>query len=125
MPTLLEQYLDAIQRRDVRQLESLLSADIAYYADGGPKIRVLKASCTGVAEVADIVITAYYRFLARLTIRFTWVNYQPAFTYYDGDRLAVCQVFEFDDDGRIIQISTIVDPEKLRDGLRPDLPSAS
>lgn len=114
---LLERYMDAIQRRDVPRLESLLSADIAYYADGGAKLHVVKKECTGAHDVAELAILAYHRFLQRLTTRLVRVNYQPALVYYDGDRLAVCQVFEFDRDGRIIQINTIVDPEKLRNDL--------
>lgn len=118
---LLERYIDAIQRRDVPQLETLLSADIAYYADGGQRLQVVKKVCTGVPEVAELTILAYFRFLERLERRVIRVNYQPAFVYYDGDRLAVCQVFEFDGDGKIVQINTIVDPEKLRNDLRLEL----
>ena len=118
---LLERYMDAIQRRDVPQLESLLSADIAYYADGGTKLHVVKKECVGAHDVAELALLAYYRFLQRLRMRLIWVNYQPALVYYDGDRLAVCQVFEFDSEGKIMQISTIVDPEKLRNDLHVGL----
>jgi len=115
---LLERYIDAIKRRDVPQLESLLSADIAYYADGGPTRQVVKKVCIGAPEVAGLIVMAYYRFLERLTMRLIRVNYQPALVYYAGDELVVCQVFAFDSEDRIIQISTIVDPEKLRNDLR-------
>ncbi|HTI89298.1 MAG TPA: sigma-70 family RNA polymerase sigma factor [Puia sp.] len=118
---LLERYMDAIQRRDVPQLESLLSADIAYYADGGARLHVVKKECVGAHDVAELAMLAYYRFLQRLTMRLIWVNYQPALVYYDGDRLAVCQVFEFDSEGKIMQINTIVDPEKLRNDLHVEL----
>ena len=115
---LLERYMDAIKRRDIPQLESLLSADITYYADGGPTRKVVKKVCTGVPDVAELIVMAYYRFLERLTMRLIWVNYQPAFVFYAGEELVVCQVFEFDSEDRIIQINTIVDPEKLRNDLR-------
>lgn len=118
-PVLLQKYMDAIQRRDVATLESLLSADIAYYADGGPNVPVIKKVSIGVPDVVEFAILAYHRFLARLTVRLTWVNFQPAFAFYDGDQLAVCQVFHFDKDGKILQINTVVGPEKLRSQLRP------
>jgi RNA polymerase sigma factor (sigma-70 family) len=118
---LLERYLDAIKRRDTPQLEKLLSADIAYFADGGRHLRVLKKSCTGVTAVADLAILAYHRFLARLTLRLIRVNYQPAFAFYNGDRITVCQVFHISKEGKILQISTVVDPEKLRNQLQVDL----
>ena len=115
---LLERFMDAIQRRDAPQLESLLSEDIAYYADGGPNIKVLKKVCTGVADVADLLITAYHRFQTKFTFRITRVNHQPAFAFYYRDKLAVCQVLAVSEDGKIVQVSTIVDPEKLRNNLQ-------
>ena len=116
---LLEQFIDAIQRRDAPKLESLLSEDIAFYADGGPNIHVVKKICIGAPDVAEVLMAAYHKYQVHFTARLTWVNYQPAFAYYDGDRLAVCQVFEIGKDGKIAQISTIVDPEKLRNNLQP------
>jgi RNA polymerase sigma-70 factor (ECF subfamily) len=121
IPVLLEKYMDAIRRRDTPQLESLLSADIAYYADGGGKIRVVKKVCTGAAEVADLIILVYHRFQTRLTFRHTWVNHQPALAFYYRDRLVGCQVFYLENDGRILQISNILDPDKLRNELHPNL----
>ena len=118
-PAILQRYMDAIQRRDVATLESVLSADIAHYADGGPNIQVVKKVCIGIPDVTELLILAYHRFLASLTVRLTWVNYQPALAFYNGDTLAVCQVFHIDKDGKILQISTVVDPEKLRNQLQP------
>ena len=114
---LLERYMDAIRRRDTLQLESLLSAEVVHYADGGGKIQVVKKVSTGVAEVAALLIMAYHRFQAHLTIRPTRVNHQAAFAFYNGDQLVVCQVFHIDKDGKIFQVSSILDPEKLRNHL--------
>jgi RNA polymerase sigma-70 factor (ECF subfamily) len=116
----LEKYIDAIRRRDTPRLESLLSEDIVFYADGGGKVPVVKKICMGIPDVAELLITAYHRFQSGWTIRMTEVNYQPAFAFYAGDRLAVCQVFHLDVSGKIAQVSTIVDPEKLRNGLHPE-----
>jgi RNA polymerase sigma-70 factor (ECF subfamily) len=114
---ILERYMDAIRRRDTLQLESLLAAEVVHYADGGGKIQVVKKVSTGSAEVAELLIMAYHRYQAHLTIRLTRVNHQAAFAFYDGDRLVVCQVFHIDQDGKILQVSSVLDPEKLRNHL--------
>jgi RNA polymerase sigma factor (sigma-70 family) len=118
---LLGRFVDAIQRRDTPQLERLLSEDIAYYADGGGKIKVVKKVCTGIADVAELLILVYHRYQRHMTIRVIWVNYQPALAFYYRDRLAGCQVFHIDKDDRILQINNVVDPEKLRNQLHPEL----
>jgi RNA polymerase sigma factor (sigma-70 family) len=117
---LLDRYLDAIRRRDTGQLESLLSEEVVHYADGGGKVQVVKKVSTGVAEVAELLIMAYHRFQAQLTMRLIRVNHQTAFAFYNGDQLVVCQVFHVDKDGKIFQISSVLDPEKLRNHLRAD-----
>jgi RNA polymerase sigma factor (sigma-70 family) len=117
---LLDRYLDAIRRRDTGQLESLLSEEVVHCADGGGKVQVVKKVSTGAAEVAELLIMAYHRFQAQLTIRLIRVNHQTAFAFYNGDQLVVCQVFHVDKDGKIFQISSVLDPEKLRNHLRAD-----
>src|SRR6201996_6256518 len=112
-PALLERYMDAIQKRDSQKLESLLSEEVAFYADGGGNVNVVKKSCTGIAEVAELLIYTFHKYQANFTMQFTWVNYQPAFAFYYREKLAVCQVFTIDREGKIVQISTIVDPDKL------------
>jgi RNA polymerase sigma factor (sigma-70 family) len=114
---LLERYMDAIQRRDTLQLESLLSEEVVHYADGGGKVQVVKKVSIGSTEVAEFLIMAYHRFQAQMTMRLIRVNHQTAFAFYNGDQLVVCQVFHIDKDGKIFQISSVLDPEKLRNHL--------
>src|SRR5262249_51508439 len=91
--TPLQNYIDAIRDRNMQRLEGLLAADIAFYADGGPNVNVVKRICTGSAAVADLVTLVYQRFQEKSTIRFTEVNHQPALLFYFGDRLNSCLVF--------------------------------
>ena len=113
--TLLQNYIDAIRGRNMERLEGLLAEDIAFYADGGGKIHVVRKICTGVAEVAAVLAQVYHTYQTRSTIKITEINHQPAFLFYNGDQLVTCQVFDISPvDGRILQVSSVVDPEKLK-----------
>lgn len=48
-------------------------------------------------------------------VKITEINHQPAFLFYNRDQLISCQVFDVSPvDGRILQINSVVDPEKLK-----------
>jgi RNA polymerase sigma-70 factor (ECF subfamily) len=113
--TLLHDYIDAIRGRDLPRLEGMLAADIAFYADGGGKVPIVSKFCTGTGEVAALLVKTFFAFLSKTTIREAEVNHQPAFLYYNGDRLQACQVFDISPEtGQIVRISAIIDPEKLK-----------
>jgi len=113
--TLLRNYIDAIRDRNMQRLEGLLAEDIAFYADGGANINVVKKICTGNTEVAELLTLVYQRFQRQSAIRFIEVNHQPALLFYAGDRLTSCLVFDISPtDNRITRINSIVDPEKLK-----------
>ncbi|MBS1606578.1 MAG: sigma-70 family RNA polymerase sigma factor [Bacteroidetes bacterium] len=112
---LLRNYIDAIRDRNMQRLEGLLAEDIAFYADGGPNINVVKRICTGNAAVADLLTLIYRKFQQNATIRFIEVNHQPALLFSVGDRLNSCLVFDISPvDNRITRINSVVDPEKLK-----------
>ncbi|GGA98438.1 sigma-70 family RNA polymerase sigma factor [Puia dinghuensis] len=112
---LLQNYIDAIRARNMDKLEALLAEDIAFYADGGGKINVVRKICTGAPEVAELLALVYHTYQLKSTIRFTEVNYQPALLFYNGSRLISCVVFDISPAGdRIVQINAVVDPEKLK-----------
>jgi RNA polymerase sigma factor (sigma-70 family) len=112
---LLRNYIDAIRDRNMQRLEGLLAEDIAFYADGGSNVNVVKKICTGNAAVADLLTVIYQKFQQNATIRFIEVNHQPALLFRVGDRLTSCLVFDISPaDNRITRINSVVDPEKLR-----------
>ncbi|MGX5819087.1 sigma-70 family RNA polymerase sigma factor [Chitinophaga lutea] len=112
---LLTNYIDAIRNRNLEKLEDLLAEDIAYYADGGPHLRVLARFCSGSHDVAELIDRVFKLYLRNTEIRPGIVNHQPAFLYYAKDRLVTCQILTLDAAGeKILQISNVVDPEKLK-----------
>lgn len=112
---LLENYIDAIRQRDMPRLEHMLADDIAYFADGGGKLKVVAKSCTGSAAVAELLVLVYNRFQMKADVQLRWVNHQPAFLFYMGGKLGNCMIYEFNADyTQILRINTMVDPGKLR-----------
>ena len=112
---LLQDYIGAIRGRDIPRLEQMLAADVAFFADGGSKRKVVMQQCTGAAQVAGLLSFTYHTYQRKSTIRVITVNHQPAFLFYNKTLLVACQVFDISEaDGKIWGISTVVDPEKLK-----------
>jgi RNA polymerase sigma factor (sigma-70 family) len=112
---LLNKFIGAIRARDVHALESLLTEDIQYTADGGGKIKVVSKFTVGQKDVCDLLFLVHQRFQQNASIVPTMVNHQPAFIYYIKGKVLVCQVFTFTPDGsKIAQINNVIDPDKLK-----------
>lgn len=112
---ILEKYVNTIRGGDTNRLEDLLAEDITFYADGGGKVNVVKKICTGMHEVADLLIYVYNKFETNASIIACTVNHQPALLFYTGTKLISCQVLGISPTtGEIYQISTVVDPDKLK-----------
>src|SRR5699024_2566713 len=77
-------------------------------------MKVVKKTCIGAADVSNLLIFVYENFQIHYRITIGEVNHQPALWYYEGNDLKSCQVFELSpQDGKIIQINSIIDPDKL------------
>lgn len=110
----LEKYVQAIRNRDTQTLESLLSSDIAFYADGGDTVKVIKKICTGLHEVVELLMVIHQQFQQHYRVVPARINHQLALLYYDGDQIKSCQVLELSPEGNIQRINTVLDPEKLK-----------
>src|SRR5687768_7081347 len=114
-PGFIEKYINAIRERDVKGLETILTDDIVFYADGGDKLQVVKKVCNGATGVADLLVYISDKFHTSHTVAYVAINHQPAILYYESDRLIACQVLGISpEQNKIYQISTVVDPEKLK-----------
>ena len=112
---ILEKYVNTIRGGDTERLEDLLAEDITFYADGGGKVNVVKKICTGIHDVADLLLYVYNKFEAGARIVAVTVNHQPAMLFYVNGKLISCQVLGISPvTGEIYQISTVVDPDKLK-----------
>ncbi|UII31102.1 sigma-70 family RNA polymerase sigma factor [Fulvivirga ulvae] len=110
----LEKFVSAIQNKDLDRLHDILSDDIAFTADGGDKVQVLKKYCKGKVQVADLLLLVYQTYQTDYTIAGTWINHHPALIYSYKGKVMTCQVFHIGDNSQIISINTVVDPDKLK-----------
>ena len=109
----LEKYITAIRERNTKMLETILADDISYAADGGGRMKIMKASEQGLIAVGNLLMTIFHTYQTTQSIRETKINHQPAVLFYEGTMLKACQVFTISE-GKIQEINTIVDPEKLK-----------
>jgi len=118
----ISRFMNAIRKRDIQQLENAMTADIRFYADGGGKVPLLATKSRGSAEIATLVIKAYYNYLQSAQFCFVQVNHQPALLTYRNGELNSCLVFDLQPEtDRILQISAVMDPAKLRSLLQRPL----
>jgi RNA polymerase sigma-70 factor (ECF subfamily) len=111
---LLDKYIAAIRNRDLSALESLLTDDITFYADGGGKVKLVESSSSGFANVSNLIVSNYYKFQEKQTVVPVKVNHQPALLYLEDGGVKACQIFEVSTTGKISQINTVLDPDKLQ-----------
>lgn len=110
----LERYIQSIVDADIKGLEALLREDIRLMADGGTRVKVVADVATGREATARLLQYVYTLFLRNTKYSFETINHQPAICFYKDDVLYNCHVLELDGDGQIVNIFSIVAPEKLR-----------
>lgn len=112
---ILDQYLHALRKGDVQRLENLLSQDIVFYADGGGKVKLVKKFCSGLHDVSGLLLYVFDKYQQNFTFEFTLINHEPALLFFLNEKLYGCQVFSISpDDNKILRISTVLDPDKLK-----------
>ena len=111
--SVVENLVDALARRDLQDLQKLLSKDVAFHADGGQKVKVVQGTCRGLEPVSELLQYVFEKFQLKLQPEFCTINYQPALIYYQGSKPIVCQIFHINDKLQITQINNVVDPIKL------------
>lgn len=111
----LDKLITAIRHKDLDAVHQLLSGDITFFADGGKHVQVVSKYCAGRDEVARLLVFVHEKYQANQTVKPALINHQPALLFFDEEKLMVCQVFEFEEDGfGIRRIHSVIDPEKLK-----------
>lgn len=110
----LNKYSTAIREKDLKKLEQLFTDDITMVADGGDKIKVLRNLTIGKQNCIELIFKVFDKFQSQQSFKHIKINHQPAIVYFDNDIVSSCQVFSINQDQKIYEISSIVDPEKLK-----------
>jgi RNA polymerase sigma factor (sigma-70 family) len=108
-------FFAAAQQGDLAGLESLLARDVVLTGDGGGKAPAIARSLRGSDRVARTVLN-WFRLGARggASLRMAEVNFTPGALIYDSaHRLIGVVALDLTDDGAILGINSIVNPDKL------------
>lgn len=110
----LSKYQKALSEGSIPVLEELLLNDIRLSADGGQRIRVVKAVEVGKSATATLLAYVQQQFLHHKPYTFHLFNHQPAICFWREDLIYNCHILDVDHEGMIREIYSIVDPEKLK-----------
>lgn len=109
----LEKYMDTIRKGDVKTLEQMLSDEVQVLADGGSKLNVLAQLTSGIEDTVKLMTYLYEYYQKDFEIKIEEINHQSALLFYKGTTLINCQIFELNTDGKIANIFSVIDPDKL------------
>ena len=109
----LERYMKAIQNRDMKSLEQMLTEDIILSSDGGGKASAALRPLVGRAKVIAFITGLYNKFYHAVRTDMGWVNHQPALLYYHEGKLVTCQVFILHN-GQVTNMYFMRNPDKLQ-----------
>lgn len=109
----LEKYIETIREGDVKTLEQILSDEVRILADGGSKLNVVAQLTSGIEDTIKLITYIFEYYQKDFEIKIEEINHQSALLFYNGATLTNCQIFEINSDGKIINIFSVVDPDKL------------
>jgi len=112
---LARRFFAAVEQGDVAGLEALLAHDVKLTGDGGGKVPALARSLRGRSLVAGVIADGIRRFyeLPGVSSRTVEVNGSPGALFLDGQQRLIGVMALDITDGRITNISSIVNPDKL------------
>lgn len=110
---LLEAFLTAAQKGDVRELESLFAADVVSYTDGNGVKQAARIPVSGRERVAKFVSAFSHHFWTNKSIDWVEVNGQPAATLTEDGHVTTVVTVTPSSDG-ILQLLWVMSPQKLR-----------
>ncbi|MEV0413204.1 RNA polymerase sigma-70 factor [Streptomyces sp. NPDC050448] len=106
--SLVETFLTAARDGDLARLESMLTADVQYVADGGGIVGAARRPILGRDKVARFLVGALRKYATGLPVSLAEVNGEPALLF---GGTAVLQV-EIEN-GLVCGLRSVVNPEKL------------
>ncbi|MEU4688309.1 RNA polymerase sigma factor SigJ [Actinoplanes sp. NPDC023714] len=114
-----ERFLAAATGGDLSTLMELLAPDVTVWTDGGGKVRQATRPVAGAARVAAWFATLGDQpyqgvALADMTVEFAELNGGPAIVFRGAGRVIGTMSLDLGEDGRIVAIHNVANPDKLR-----------
>ena len=120
---LLARFMDATQRGDSEAIQALLHANARLVSDGGGVVTAAVRPLLGAERIGRLFWAITRRGLGH-TAQLGWVNGEPAILRFQGDRLHSVTTIEVAD-GRIANVYSVLNPEKLPSVVTRDGGAAS
>lgn len=101
-----------------------MAPDVVEMSDGGAAVRAGRRPVVGPERVARLLINLAKRG-SHLNIRYAEVNLRPGFVFSDGTEPFLAMSVDFDEQGRVSRLFSVLNPEKLthlgEEGASPPL----
>jgi RNA polymerase sigma-70 factor, ECF subfamily len=113
-----ERFFAATAGGDINTLMQLLAPDVTLWTDGGGKVRQAHRPVVGAERVAKwfagVATRPYEGVLpADMTVKVVEINGAPGMLFSAADRTIATLSIDLDQDGRIIGIHNVANPDKL------------
>jgi RNA polymerase sigma-70 factor, ECF subfamily len=110
---IVEAFTLATSEGDTDRLVELLHPDVVMRTDGGGMVTAARKPIEGAEKVAEVTVALAKKGADPSTLRFVDVNGMPGVFVRDWDGTASVLAFTIDD-GRIVEIDIVRNPDKLR-----------
>lgn len=109
---LIESFLSAVAAGNVDELREVLASDVIALGDGGGKAFAAKVPIVGFDMVTRFFFGLATKYTAGVSLNIEEVNGAPALVARTGDAIVSIVTFLFDG-GRIVEMNSVVNPDKL------------
>lgn len=104
--------LGALAVGDIVAVMTFLAPDVVELSDGGEHRRAGRRPVVGADRVARLLVNLSKR-NPHLTMGYAEVNARPGLTFSDGDEVVMVMTAEIDEQGRVAQLFSQLNPDKL------------
>ncbi len=111
---IIEQFLQALQDRNIDKLQALLTDDAVLYSDGGGKAEAAPKPIISAKKISKFLVSIADKNEGHVEIEFTHVNNRLGFKVYIKGELHSIWTFSLKKN-TIIRIFSILNPDKLPD----------
>lgn len=109
---LLKTFVDAIQKGDIREIESVLAEEAILYSDGGGKVTAARKPVSGANNIARFLAGIRKKTTRNLHLEFTHINGTPGVLTYLDKELNNVWSFRIENE-KIQSLYVVLNPDKL------------
>lgn len=109
----IEQFIDALEQRDVKQIEEMLARDAILYSDGGGKASAAPKPIYGAKQIRKFINSVSNNLTPNYKLQETHINNCPGLVVLHNEVPAYVWTFSIDH-GRIDRIYVMANPDKLQ-----------